>query len=161
MPIRTPHHHHFDASLQSRVPHPTTLLPGTTTAQGVAAELKNKEGPPNLTLTRTTRSRIHCLCHPTPTRAAPVPPSSQERLEPRDQSSPGARPRRPRPVRRGPQSPPGAARPRQGGVWGDADWRRDLGCSRAPVDPSSVPSPPPPPLLPPRLPPLLLSVGIS
>lgn len=151
----------LDASLQSRVPHPPCSRTPPPQPKGWQRRRRTKKAPQisHKPAHPGAESIVYATPPPLEPHPSPLPPRSDWR-EPRDQHSPGAGPRRPRPLRRGPQSPPGAVRPRQGGV-GDADCRQDPGCSRAPADPSSAPSPPPPPLLPPRLPPLLLSVGIS
>lgn len=112
--------------------------------KGAGAESKNKEGPPKSPRAGRGQSRIHCLCHPTPTTAAPAPPPS-----PRTARAPGlslAQPRAvpfpPRPRQPGDPTTEQLGRgKRRRGTTGRC-WGRGL-FLRAPVDPSSSPSPPP------------------
>lgn len=128
------------------IPHPA-FLPGTaTTTRGVGAESKNKEGLPKPpTNTGRGQSRIYCLCHPTPTTAAPAtPPWGQPELQDYGSSPRQGRALPSLPSRDGQGTPPwssSAAARRRRGTTGRR-WGRGL-FLRAPEDPSSSPSPPP------------------
>lgn len=95
--------------LPTRAPTSTPLpsrgfltLPSTRTPppqpEGQERSLRTKKVPQNPPHAGKARSRIHCLYHPTPTPAAPAPPSSRGQLEPQDDHSPRAGPCPPRPA---------------------------------------------------------------
>ena len=136
---------HLHISLQSGIPHPSFLLDTTTTTRGVGAESRNKEGPPKSSTSAGRRqSQIHCLCHPTPTTAAPATPPPRGQPQLHDYRSPCIGPCPSIPARGGSGTPPlsrSAAARRCLGTAGRR-WGRGL-FLRAPVDPSSSPSPPP------------------
>lgn len=74
--------------------------------KGAGAESKNKEGPPKSPRAGRGQSRIHCLCHPTPTTAAPAPPLLPGQPELPDYRSPSLGPCPSLPDRGSPGTPP-------------------------------------------------------